>query len=147
MHVVYLYPHFSYPGGAGKVVLETAKRLVKMGVKVSIIAQSGNSEILKGYPGIQFEFIGGPLPNSLSYWIRYFGIYKRVEKFLIQSVLISFFPKFSRQTTGDFYIKNTTQTFPAFGSVMIPMQWLMIFGLLMDCPPQCVFLQHFQTLS
>ena len=82
MHVVYLYPHFSYPGGAGKVVLETAKRLVKMGVKVSIIAQSGNSEILKGYPGIQFEFIGGPLPNSLSYWIRYFGIYKRVEKIL-----------------------------------------------------------------
>ena len=53
MHVVYLYPHFSYPGGAGVVVLETAKRLAKKGVKVSIIAQSGNSEILKGYPGIQ----------------------------------------------------------------------------------------------
>ena len=82
MHVVYLYPHFTYPGGAGTVVLETAKRLVKKGVKVSIITQSGNSEILKEFPGIHFEFIGGPLPNSFSYWIQYFGIYKRVEKIL-----------------------------------------------------------------
>ena len=82
MHVVYLYPHFTYPEGAGTVVLETAKRLAKMGVKVSIITQSGNSEILKEYPGIHFEFIGGPLPNSFSYWIQYFGIYKRVEKIL-----------------------------------------------------------------
>jgi glycosyltransferase involved in cell wall biosynthesis len=82
MHVVYLYPHFSYPEGAGIVVLETAKRLKKMGVKVSIITQSGNSEILKEYPGIHFEFVGGPLPNSFSYWIQYYGIYKRVEKIL-----------------------------------------------------------------
>jgi glycosyltransferase involved in cell wall biosynthesis len=82
MHVVYLYPHFTYPEGAGTVVLETAKRLAKMGVKVSIITQSGNSEILKEYPGIHFEFIGGPLPNFFSYWIQYYGIYKRVEKIL-----------------------------------------------------------------
>jgi glycosyltransferase involved in cell wall biosynthesis len=82
MHVVYLYPHFTYPGGAGVVVLETAKRLVKKGVKVTIISQSGNSEILQGYPEIQFEFVGGPLPITFSYWMQYFIIYRRVEKIL-----------------------------------------------------------------
>ena len=82
MHLVYLHPHFTYPGGGGTVVLETAKRLVKMGVKVSIITQSGNSERLKQYPEIHFEFVGGPLPNSFSYWIQYFAIYKRVERIL-----------------------------------------------------------------
>ena len=54
MHIVYLHPHFTYPGGGGTVVLETAKRLVKMGVKVSIITQSGNSKRLKEYPGNSF---------------------------------------------------------------------------------------------
>jgi glycosyltransferase involved in cell wall biosynthesis len=82
MHVVYLHPHFSHPGGAGTVVLETAKRLVKMGVKVSIITQTGTSEILKENPGIHFEFIGGPIPSSFSYWIQYFITYKKVEKIL-----------------------------------------------------------------
>jgi glycosyltransferase involved in cell wall biosynthesis len=82
MHVVYLFPHFTYPGGAGTFVLETAKRLVNKGVTVSIITQTGTSEILNGYPEIRFEFIGGPLPNSFSYWIQYFKIYKKVEKIL-----------------------------------------------------------------
>ena len=82
MHVVYLYPHFAIPGGAGTFALETAKQLIKRGVKVSMITQTGKFEILKDYPGIHFEFVGGPLPNSLSYWIHYFAIYKKVEKIL-----------------------------------------------------------------
>jgi hypothetical protein len=80
MHVVYLHPHFSYPGGGSFVVLETAKRLVRLGVKVTIIAQSGNSEIIKRYPEIHFEFIGGPLPKSFFYWLQYFAIYKKTER-------------------------------------------------------------------
>lgn len=82
MHVVYLHPHFTYPGGAGTVVLETAKQLVNKGVDVSIITQTGTSDMLKEYSGIRFEFVGGPLPNSFFYWIRYFTIYKKVEKIL-----------------------------------------------------------------
>jgi glycosyltransferase involved in cell wall biosynthesis len=82
MHVVYLHPHFTYPGGAGTVVLETAKRLVERGVTVSIISQTGTSGLLKEYPGIHFEFVGGPLPNSFSYWMKYFTTYKKVEKIL-----------------------------------------------------------------
>jgi glycosyltransferase involved in cell wall biosynthesis len=82
MHVVYLHPHFTYPGGAGTVVLETAKRLVKMGVKVTVITQSGDAEILKAYKEIHFEFTEGPLPNTLSFWIHYFMIYNKVERIL-----------------------------------------------------------------
>lgn len=107
MHVVYLYPHFTYPGGAGTVVLETAKRLVKKGVTVSIITQSGNSEILKEFPGIHFEFIGGPLPNSFSYWIQYFEIYKRVEKILDEIRPDIIFPHiFPANYWGFFYKKH-----------------------------------------
>jgi glycosyltransferase involved in cell wall biosynthesis len=82
MHVVYLYPHFAIPGGAGTFTLETARRLIKRGIEVTIITQTGNFEILKNYPEIHFEFVGGPLPNSFSYWIHYFSIYKKVEKIL-----------------------------------------------------------------
>lgn len=82
MHVVYLHPHFTYPGGAGNFVLETAKQLVEQGVQVSIIAQSGAPEIIQRYPEIHFVFVGGPLPNTVSYWVNYFRIYKKVEKIL-----------------------------------------------------------------
>jgi len=82
MHVVYLHPHFTYPGGAGIFVLETAKRLVKKGVTVTIITQSGTPEILNEYPDIHFKFVGGPLPNTFSYWLQYLIIYKKVERIL-----------------------------------------------------------------
>lgn len=82
MHVVYLHPHFTHPGGAGVFVLETAKRLVKEGIKVSIIAQAGASDLPQRYPGIQFRYVGGSLPNTISYWVNYFRIYKRVERIL-----------------------------------------------------------------
>ncbi|WP_440949209.1 glycosyltransferase family 4 protein [Methanosphaerula subterraneus] len=82
MHVVYLYPHFTYPGGAGIVVLETAKRLVARGVKVSIISQSGFPDLPQKYPGIHFVFVGGSLPNTISYWVNCLGIYKKVERII-----------------------------------------------------------------
>ena len=82
MHVVYLQPHFTYPGGAGNFVLETAERLVQRGVDVSIIARTGTSDLPQHYPEIQFRFVGGSLPNKISYWVNYFRIYKRLRKFL-----------------------------------------------------------------
>jgi glycosyltransferase involved in cell wall biosynthesis len=112
MHVVYLYTHFNYPGGATIVVLETAKRLVKKGVKVSIISQSGNAEILKEYPGIHFEFVGGPLPKSLSYWIQYFRIYKRVEKILDDTNPDIIFPQIFPANYWGFLYKNHNPKIP-----------------------------------
>lgn len=80
MHVVYLQPHFTYPGGSGNFVLETANRLTQQGLKVSIIAQAGAPDLRQKYPGINFVFVGGPLPNTISYWMKYFRIYKKVER-------------------------------------------------------------------
>lgn len=107
MHVVYLHPHFTYPGGAGAVVLETAKRLVKLGVKVSIITQTASSEILKNNQEIQFELIGGPLPNTFLYWMKYFLIYKRVETILNKINPDIIFPHvFPANYWGFLYKKN-----------------------------------------
>lgn len=47
MNILYFHPHFTYPGGAGKFVLETGEGLANMGHKVTILAQSGDEEILK----------------------------------------------------------------------------------------------------
>ena len=82
MHVVYLQPHFTYPGGSGNFILETAERLVQRGIDVSIITQAGASDLPQRYPGIQFRFVGGSLPNTISYWANYLRIYKRVEKII-----------------------------------------------------------------
>ncbi|HQD27165.1 MAG TPA: glycosyltransferase family 4 protein [Methanoculleus thermophilus] len=82
MHVVYLQPHFTYPGGSGNFVLATAEQLVQRGVDVSIITQAGASDLPQRYPGIRFRFVGGSLPNTISYWVNYFRIYKKVERIL-----------------------------------------------------------------
>ena len=82
MHIVYLHPHFTYPGGAGTVVLETAKRLQQRGTKVSIVTQTISSEIKKSYPEINFECIGGQLPNTIFYWLNFFIYYSKVEEIL-----------------------------------------------------------------
>lgn len=82
MHIAYLHPHFSYPGGAGTVVLETAKRLQQRGLKISIVTQTINSDIKSRYPEIYFQCVGGQLPNSISYWVNFFYYYKRVERIL-----------------------------------------------------------------
>lgn len=82
MHVIYLYSHFTYPGGAGIFILETAKRLVQQGIKVSIVAQRGAPELLQEYKEIHFVFVGGSLPNTVSYWVNFLRIYKKVESVL-----------------------------------------------------------------
>ncbi|MDI9394648.1 MAG: glycosyltransferase family 4 protein [Euryarchaeota archaeon] len=78
MNILYFHPHFTYPGGAGKFVLETGERLAKMGHNVTILAQSGDPEIIKNYSSIKFKFIGGPLPNTISHWVQFPLLMKRV---------------------------------------------------------------------
>ena len=82
MHVIYLFPHFTGSSGAGNVVLSTAKLLVERGVEVTIIAQEGREDIIRGYDNVRFEFVGGPLPKSLVHWLEYPFIYRRVRKII-----------------------------------------------------------------
>lgn len=78
MNILYFHPHFTYPGGAGKFVLETGERLAKMGHNVTVLAQSGDEAIIGDYPNIEFKFIGGPLPNTISHWLQYPILMKRI---------------------------------------------------------------------
>lgn len=78
MNILYFHPHFTYPGGAGKFVLETGERLAKMGHNVTVLAQSGDPEIIKYYSHINFIFIGGPLPNRISHWVQFPLLMKRI---------------------------------------------------------------------
>jgi len=107
MHVAYLQPHFTYPGGSGNFVLETAERLVQQGVDVSIITQTGTPDLPKKYPKIQFKFVGGPLPNTISYWMNYFRIYKRVARVIGEINPDIVFPQvFPANYWGFLYKKN-----------------------------------------
>ncbi|RXG33524.1 glycosyltransferase family 4 protein [Methanohalophilus sp. WG1-DM] len=78
MNILYFHPHFTYPGGAGKFVLETGERLAKMGHSVTVLAQSGDEAIIGDYPNIEFKFIGGPLPNTMSHWLQFPILMKRI---------------------------------------------------------------------
>ena len=62
--ILFMQPHFTYPGGGGKVVLETAERLAQRGLEVGVLTLSADKEVIAPYPRIQFFFLGGPLPNS-----------------------------------------------------------------------------------
>ena len=66
--LVILHPHFTLPGGAGKVMLEIGKRLAKERV-VIIIAQTIWPRYYQEYPEIKFVSLNGPTTGALSYWL------------------------------------------------------------------------------
>ena len=66
--LIMIHPHFTIPGGAGKVVLELGKRISKT-MNVVIIAQIINPEYIKNYPEIKFESLNGPITSSFKFWI------------------------------------------------------------------------------
>lgn len=80
MDILYFHPHFTYPGGSGRFVLETGERIAKKGHNVTVIAQSGDESILKDYPHVQFEFVGGPLPNTVAHWASIPDLMKRIYR-------------------------------------------------------------------
>mgnify|MGYP001046306875 CR=1 FL=1 len=70
--ILFIHPHFTYPGGAGKVVLETADRLAQRGIETAVLTLSANEDIVSDYHHIQFYFVDGSLPNTFSrgkFWV------------------------------------------------------------------------------
>lgn len=67
-YLLIIHPHFTIPGGAGKVVLELGKRLSKE-MSVVMIAQKVNPEYIAEFPEITFENINGPITNSFLFWL------------------------------------------------------------------------------
>lgn len=65
--IVIIHPHFTIPGGAGKVILELGKRL-SYKYDIKIICQQANKIIIKNYPEIEVMSLRGPLTNSIVFW-------------------------------------------------------------------------------
>ncbi len=67
--ILYLHPHFTLPGGAGRHALETGRVLASRGWDVHI-ASIRNRENLIADSRLQIKFhsLGGPLSSSLWYW-------------------------------------------------------------------------------
>jgi glycosyltransferase involved in cell wall biosynthesis len=68
--VLYLHPHFTLPGGAGRHALETGKELARRGWDVHIASIRHADSLIAGCDTITFHQLGGPLSSSLLFWIR-----------------------------------------------------------------------------
>ncbi len=112
MKILYLHPHFTYPGGAGKFVLETGERMAKKGHDVIVIAQSGDETIIKDYPHINFEFIGGPLPDTISYWFNFPRTMKNVREVAKAHHIDVIFPQVFPANYWGFLLKRDLPKIP-----------------------------------
>lgn len=68
--ILYLHPHFTLPGGAGRHALETGRELARRGWDVHIVSIRNAPALIADYSAITFHELGGPLSSSLLYWIR-----------------------------------------------------------------------------
>lgn len=82
--VLFIHPHFTYPGGAGKFVLETADRLAQRGLDVGILTLAADNAIVSDYKHVKFHCIGGPLPNTFSHWLGFTSLARRIEQAISQ---------------------------------------------------------------
>jgi glycosyltransferase involved in cell wall biosynthesis len=69
--ILYLHPHFTLPGGAGRHALETGRELSKRGWKIHIASIRNSPQIVSEFEkDITFHELGGPLSSSIWYWPR-----------------------------------------------------------------------------
>lgn len=66
--LVIVHPHFTLPGGAGKVVLELGNRITKKR-RVIAVAQTIWPAYRAQYPEIQFISLRGPVTSTFRYWL------------------------------------------------------------------------------
>lgn len=69
--LIIAHPHFTIPGGAGKVILELSKHLA-IKYQIIIIAQQVKKEYIVDYPQLQFIDICGPLTDSFRFWLFFY---------------------------------------------------------------------------
>lgn len=67
--ILYLHPHFTLPGGAGRYALETGRVLASRGWEIHVASIAFKEELIADYEStISFHTLGGPLSNSIWYW-------------------------------------------------------------------------------
>lgn len=76
--VLYLHPHITIAGGAGRHTLETARELASRGWRVHIATIRHEPTLTADYSMLTFHSLGGPLPSSLLFWVRLPLLFLRV---------------------------------------------------------------------
>ena len=72
LRVIFLHPHFTAAGGAGRFVLETGARLAARGHDVHCICIRAEVEqVAEATQQIQFHEIGGRLSSSIRFWLSF----------------------------------------------------------------------------
>jgi glycosyltransferase involved in cell wall biosynthesis len=107
--IVILHPHFTMPGGAGRVALELGKRLAK-NRRVVVIAQKINQEYIEAYPEIKFESINGPVTSSLRFWLLIpywqWRTSQRIDQYARRGEIVIFPQVFPSNWLGLYYKKR-----------------------------------------
>ncbi len=81
--IIYLHPHFTLNGGAGKFVLETAKRLAIKGYRIFIVSLRSDTAIIGPYSkGIEFIDLEEPVSSSVWFWLKFPLIVRKIFKIL-----------------------------------------------------------------
>lgn len=82
--IIFTHPHFTIPGGAGKVILELGERIAKKNrYTVFIISLKIKPEYINNYPHIKFIDLNGPTTDSFKFWLSFRkwqnAVYKKIE--------------------------------------------------------------------
>lgn len=68
--IAIIHPHFTLPGGAGRVALELGTRLAK-NRRVVVITQRITGEWEKRFANMEFISLNGPLTSQWSFWLTW----------------------------------------------------------------------------
>lgn len=103
--IIYLHPHFTAHGGAGRFVLESGRRLSQRGYRVRVISIRADEALVGDYrQEIDFIDIGGPLSSSLWFWILFPWSYVKISRILNKfDDFILFSQVFPANWWGGFY--------------------------------------------
>jgi len=112
--ILYIEPHFTYSmgGGAGRVVLETADRLAQKGLDVGLLTLRATEDVIRRYPNIKYFSIGGPLPGTLSHWLTFPRLVKRISKEISKLKVDILFPHVFPANYWGFLYKRQHRTIP-----------------------------------
>lgn len=105
-YLIILHPHFTLPGGAGKVVLEIGTRLSER-MQVITIAQQVDVSWTKAYPRVHFVSLNGPITSSFFFWLLlpywYWRTARVIQHYRTRGEVKLFCNVFPAQWIGFFY--------------------------------------------
>ena len=78
--LIFVHPHYTIMGGAGRFILELGKRLSK-DFKIITISQRVNPSTINDYPEINFITTHGPTTDSFMFWLLF--PYWQLKTFLL----------------------------------------------------------------